>query len=117
MFYHLIGFASSFSIVTSSLLSMTFLGFEPTQGFIAGASLVTYSVYLYSASPLKQEQLSSGTNGSVDNKSSDKVYDHIPHTSSLSIINGANVSVKTSDSDMMSTLSLLGGSKSDGYTR
>ena len=41
------GFAAAISIVTSSILCMAFFNFNPTWGFIAGASLVNYSVYLY----------------------------------------------------------------------
>ena len=34
---------------------MVLLDFHPTQGFMIGAGCVTYSVYLYSAWPIKQE--------------------------------------------------------------
>ena len=34
---------------------MVLLDFHPTQGFMIGAGCVTYSVYLYSAYPIKQE--------------------------------------------------------------
>lgn len=45
------GFATSASIVTSSLLSIALFGFEPTGLFMLSASLVIYSMYLYSYQP------------------------------------------------------------------
>ena len=43
---------------------MMILDFHPTQGFLVGASCVTYSVYLYSAYPIKIESNTSIVNNS-----------------------------------------------------
>ena len=53
------------------MVSMAFLGFEPTWGFTIGATFVTYSTYLYSAYPIKLElsqgsQQSGGPSGAMD---------------------------------------------------
>lgn len=45
------GFATSASIITSSLLSIALFGFEPTFLFVVSASMVIYSMYLYSYQP------------------------------------------------------------------
>lgn len=45
------GFAASFSIVTSCILSYFFFDFQPNLEFFAGAVLVNISMYLYSYKP------------------------------------------------------------------
>ena len=42
------GFATSISMVTSSVLSMWIFGFQPNSYFVAGAMLVVGSVVFYS---------------------------------------------------------------------
>lgn len=45
------GFATSASIITSSLLAVALFGFEPSLLFIISVSMVIYSMYLYSYQP------------------------------------------------------------------
>ena len=66
---------------------MVLLDFHPTQGFMIGAGCVTYSVYLYSAWPIKQETAvvakiignsisnSNTTNGINSNESKNSIDD------------------------------------------
>jgi UDP-sugar transporter A1/2/3 len=68
------GFAASFSIVTSCLLSFFFFDFQPNWEFVIGATLVNVSMYMYSnAPPPKKEKVvsadSSGNGSSVSNSS------------------------------------------------
>lgn len=48
------GFAASFSIITSFILTYFWFGFEPTWMFMIGAILVNVSMYLYSLPPPAQ---------------------------------------------------------------
>lgn len=52
------GFATSISIIFSSVLSFWLFEFQPTSEFIAGALLVISSVYIYSIKPLPKAHLS-----------------------------------------------------------
>jgi len=45
------GFATSASIITSSLLAVALFGFEPSLLFLISVSMVIYSMYLYSYQP------------------------------------------------------------------
>jgi UDP-sugar transporter A1/2/3 len=49
------GFAASFSIVTSCILSYFFFDFKPNFEFLVGATLVNISMYLYSNSPTSRK--------------------------------------------------------------
>lgn len=48
------GFAASFSIITSCIISYFFLDFEPSLAFVVGASLVLSSSYIYEKGLPKQ---------------------------------------------------------------
>jgi UDP-sugar transporter A1/2/3 len=53
------GFAASFSMVTSCLLSYWFLDFQPGLEFLMGATLVNVSIFMYSYSPSTKQTVKS----------------------------------------------------------
>ncbi len=74
------GFAASFSIVTSCLLSFFFFDFQPNWEFVIGATLVNVSMYLYSNAPsvkkekaVAAEESSNGGDSGSNNNAVDKV--------------------------------------------
>jgi solute carrier family 35 (UDP-sugar transporter), member A1/2/3 len=62
------GFAASFSIITSCVLSIFFFNFRPNAEFLAGAMLVNVSMYLYSQMPTHADKEIVGGVGSTDNR-------------------------------------------------
>lgn len=68
------GFAASFSILTSCLLSFFFFHFEPTWMFALGAILVNYSMYLYSSAPAPSSLPSSYSSSQNMNKAAPQSY-------------------------------------------